>query len=63
MEAQSYSNCPYGRACIFDGWHGTGNWGIMDGCNTWIDLQFLSKHCLVGWDARKRNVAMGLCWK
>jgi hypothetical protein len=42
MEAQSYSNCPYGRACIFDGWHGTGNWGIMDGCNTWIDLQFLS---------------------
>jgi hypothetical protein len=41
-EAQDYSNCPHGRACTFDGWHGTGTYAIMDGCNAWIDLGFLS---------------------
>lgn len=32
---QGYGQCPYGRACLFSGWHGTGMWGYAEGCGWW----------------------------
>lgn len=56
MEAQDYSDCPYGRACLFDGWHGTGTFMVMDGCG-WLDLRFLSN---IASSARAHGNAMWL---
>jgi peptidase inhibitor family I36 len=34
---QDYDQCPAGRACVFEGWNGTGTWLYMIRCG-WVDL-------------------------
>lgn len=32
-----YEQCPYGRACVFQGWNGYGTWLYMTQCG-WVNL-------------------------
>lgn len=41
-KASGYDRCWDGRVCLFEGWHGTGKLIVLDGCNMWLNLDFLS---------------------